>query len=108
VTAAPDDPPHASRASVRMDARLDAVTRRKVDDLAARFRQPRAAVLCHIMQWGLNRGPTGPLDPGDRQGPVRHLYLYVASDLRAQVEQAAAAAGVKVAPWPRTSAPSGT
>jgi predicted transcriptional regulator len=82
-----------------MDARLDGVTRRKVDDLAARFHQPRAAVLCHIMQWGLSRGPTRPLDPGDRQGPVRHLYLYVPSDLQTQTQTAAAAAGVNPAPW---------
>jgi hypothetical protein len=33
-----------------MDARLDAVTRQKVDDLATRFHQPRAAVLCHMAQ----------------------------------------------------------
>jgi hypothetical protein len=48
-----------------MDARLDATTRAKVDDLATRFHQRRAAVLCHIMHWGLNRGPTGRLDQGD-------------------------------------------
>jgi hypothetical protein len=101
VTAAPDDPPHASRASVRMDARLDVVTRRKVDDLAARFHQPRAAVLCHIMQWGLSRGPTGSLDLSARQGPVRHLYLYVPSDLQTRAQTAAAAAGVKPALWLR-------
>jgi Ribbon-helix-helix protein, copG family len=33
-----------------MDARLDATTRAKVDELAQRFHQPRAAVVCHIMQ----------------------------------------------------------
>ena len=37
------------RASIRMDARLDATTRAKVDDLAQYFHQPRAAVVCHIM-----------------------------------------------------------
>jgi len=41
--------------SIRMDARLDSATRTKVDALAARFHRPRAAVLCHIMQWGLSR-----------------------------------------------------
>jgi hypothetical protein len=51
------------------------------------------------MHWGLSRGPTGPLDPGDRQGPVRHLYLYVPSDLQTRAQTAAAAAGVKLAPW---------
>jgi predicted transcriptional regulator len=84
-----------------MDARLDAMTRAKVDDLAQHFHQPRAAVLCHIMHWGLSRQQTGPLDQGDAQGPVRHLYFYVPSDLRERVENTAAAAGMKVASWLR-------
>jgi hypothetical protein len=84
---------HEPRASIRMDARLDPMTRAKADDLARHFHQPRAAVLCHIMRWGLSREPTRPLDQGDVQGPVRHLYLYVASDLHARVEKAATAAG---------------
>jgi hypothetical protein len=90
-----------SRANIRMDARLDATTRQKVDDLAQHFHQPRAAVLCHIMQWALSREQTGPFDQGDAQGPVRHLYLYVASALYERVEQAAIAAGVNIAPWLR-------
>jgi hypothetical protein len=32
---------------------------------------------------------------------VRHLYLYVASDLHARVEKAATAAGMTIAPWLR-------
>jgi predicted transcriptional regulator len=81
-----------------MDARLDAMTRQKVDDLATRFHQPRAAVLRYIMHWGLSRRPTGPLDQGESQSPVRHLYLYVASELHARVEKAAIAVGVKAPP----------
>jgi hypothetical protein len=84
-----------------MDARLDPMTRAKVDDLARHFHQPQAAVLSHIMHWGLSREPTGPFDQGDAQGPVRHLYLYVASALYERVEQAAIAAGVNMAPWLR-------
>jgi predicted DNA-binding protein len=84
-----------------MNARLDPTTREKVDDLAQHFHQPRAAVLCHIIEWGLSRVQTGPLDQGDAQGPVRHLYLYVQSDLHERVEKAATAAGVRLAPWLR-------
>jgi hypothetical protein len=84
-----------------MDARLDSATRQKIDDLARRFRQPRAAVLCHIMHWGLSREPTGPLDQGESHDPVCHLYLYVPSELREHVEKAASAAGVNIAPWLR-------
>ena len=84
-----------------MDARLNAATRQKVDALAKRFHRPRAAVLCHIMHWGLSCAQIGPLDRRDTHGPVRHLYLYVPSELYAQVEKAATAAGVKAAVWLR-------
>jgi hypothetical protein len=84
-----------------MDARLDAETRQKVDDLAGHFRQPRAAVVSHMMRWGLNRAPGGALDQGASQGPVRHLYLYVDSDLYEAVRKAATTAGVTTAPWLR-------
>jgi hypothetical protein len=93
------NPPRAERSGIRMDARLDETTRQKVDDLATHFHRPRAAVSCHIMQWGLRRGET--LDQGASHGPVRHLYLYVTSNLHEHVEKAAAAAGVKAAPWLR-------
>jgi hypothetical protein len=75
------------------------MTRAKVDDLATHFHQPRAVVRSDIMEWGLGREQTGPLDQGEAQGPVRHLYLYVQSDLHERVEKAAIAAGVKFAPW---------
>jgi predicted DNA-binding protein len=97
----PDHTLHHPRASIRMDARLDADTRQKVDNLARHFRQPRAAVVSHMMRWGLSREPGGALDQGASQGPVRHLYLYVESDLHKHVEKAAAAAGVNTAPWLR-------
>jgi predicted DNA-binding protein len=84
-----------------MDARLDAMTRAKVDDLAKHYGQPRAAVLSYIMQWGLSRRQTGTLGQGDAQGPVRHLSLDVPFALHARVQKAAAAAGVHTAPWLR-------
>ena len=101
MTPSPDYGPDTPGRSLRTDARLDAETRQKVDDLARRFHQPRAAVLSFIMHWGLSRGQTGPLDQGESQGPVRHLYFSVASAFHARVEQAAAVAGVKTAPWLR-------
>jgi hypothetical protein len=54
--ASPNHQPDSSYASIRMDARLDTDMRQKVDNLAGHFRQPRAAVLHHIMQWGLEHG----------------------------------------------------
>jgi hypothetical protein len=81
VTTPRDLKPSQRPSSIRMDARLDSMTWEKVDDLARHFGRPRAAVLCHIMHWGLSQEQTGPLDQGDAQGPVCHLYLYVPSDL---------------------------
>src|SRR5262245_36826308 len=101
VNPLPDHRPGQQHAAVRMDARLDQTTRQKVDDLATRLDRPRAAVLCHIMEWGLSHGQTRTLNQGEAQSPVRHLYLYVASDFYAQVQKAATAAGVKFAPWLR-------
>jgi hypothetical protein len=101
VNASPDPQPPKSRTSIRIDARLDATTRAKVDELAKRFHKPRAAVVCYIMQWGLSRGQTGTLDGGESEGPVRHLSLYVDAELHARVEKTAIAAGVKTAPWLR-------
>jgi hypothetical protein len=98
----PDHTPSESRPGMRRDARLDATTRAKVDDLATRFHQPRAAVLSQIMQWGLSRGQTATLDQGNAQGPVLHLYLYVDAALHEQVEKVATAAGMNIGPWLRS------
>ena len=88
-----DDQPPKSHASIRMDARLDAMRRAKVDDLAKHFHQPRAAVVSHIMHWGLSHTQTETRDGGVSEGPVRHLSLVVDTALPAQVEQAVTAAG---------------
>jgi predicted DNA-binding protein len=101
VHAPPDHTLHNPHASIRLDARLDATTRQKVDDLARHLRRPRAAVLSHIMRWGLRREPGGALDQGASQGPVHHLYLYVDADLYEAVQKAATTAGVNTAPWLR-------
>jgi predicted transcriptional regulator len=101
VNPLPDRRPGQQRAAVRTDARLDAATRQNVDDLATRVDRPRAAVLCQIMAWGLSRAQPAHLDQGESPGPVHHLYFYVASELYEHVQQAAAAAGVKTAPWLR-------
>jgi hypothetical protein len=97
----PDQSLAEPRASIRMDARLDQMTRAKVDELAARFRQPRAAVLHRIMRWGLERGVMAAGAQGHTQGPVRHLYVYVDGDLYDAVQKAATTAGVTIAPWLR-------
>jgi hypothetical protein len=101
VNPSPDQKPPEPRSSLRMGARLDATTREKVDDLATRFHQPRAAVLSHIMHWGLSYRHTSMLDQGESRGPVHYFYLYIESKLHEQVRKAAVATGVKTAHWLR-------
>ena len=96
-----DHKPIQQRSSIRMDARLDAVTWEKVDDLAQRFHQPRAAVVCHSMHCGPSHEPTGTRDGGASEGPVRHLYLYIDTAWHQRVEKAASAAGMTIALWLR-------
>jgi hypothetical protein len=84
-----------------MNSRLDPVTRQNVDDLAQYFGRPRAAVSCQIVYWGMTHEQTGLLDQGEAQGPVHHLYCSVDAERQAQVEQAAAAVGMEIAPWLR-------
>jgi predicted DNA-binding protein len=96
----PDHKPREQHFSIRMDARLDQTTRQKVDELATRFHQPRATVLCHIMQWGLSHRQTATLEQIEK-GPVCHLYLSVESKLHERVQKAATTAGLKIASWLR-------
>jgi predicted transcriptional regulator len=93
----PDSQP---RPSIRMDAGLDAQTRGKLEHLATQFNQSRAAVLRQVMCWGLRRKPTGPIDD-TAPSPVQHLFFIVGAALHQQVKDAAAAAGVDMAPWMR-------
>ncbi len=43
---------HQPRFSVRLDARLDAITRAKSEELVASFQKSRVAVLRQVMGWG--------------------------------------------------------
>ena len=101
MTPSLDHQPSNLPSSIRTDARLDAATRQKVDDLAHHFHKPRAAVLCHIMRWGLSHGQSGLLNQRESPGQVRHLYCYVPLTLHEDVEKTAIAAGVNTAPWLR-------
>jgi hypothetical protein len=47
--------PRHVRYSARHQARLDAETHAKLQELAAAFRRKRSAILCYVMQWGLTQ-----------------------------------------------------
>jgi predicted transcriptional regulator len=84
-----------------MDARLDAMTRAKLDAFAEDFRRSRGAILREVMQWGLRRRQTGTIEQSNTQGPFQSLFLHVAPTLHMQVREVARSAGVGVAPWLR-------
>jgi hypothetical protein len=101
VNASSDPPPPESRTSIRMDARLDALTRAWVDEFAQRFHQPRAAAVCAITRRGLSRGPAARRAGGVSARHVRHLSLSVSSERHQRVQQATTVAGMHIAPWRR-------
>jgi predicted DNA-binding protein len=98
-----DGPVHTPRApqprrSIRMDAGLDTQTRAKLDDLATQFSQSRAAVLRHVMRWGL--GQKGPIATGVPRR-ITSFFFMVDAALHQQMREAAQSAGGDVAPWVR-------
>jgi predicted transcriptional regulator len=101
VTPSPDHTPREARTSIRMDAGLDKMTREKLEDLARAFHQSRAAVLRHVMRWGLTRVKTGTVDQHDLHGPVCHIFITIERELHEQVHEAAMGAGGNVTPWLR-------
>jgi hypothetical protein len=84
------------RDSVRYQARLDAETHAKLQELAATCHRTRAAVLRHILQWGLPQTHSWTIDGTP---PVtRHtLQLLLDPTLLQQVQEAAAAHGTRMA-----------
>jgi predicted transcriptional regulator len=93
--------PAPRRTSVRMDARLDTMTRAKVDALATTFHRSRGAVLREVMQWGMTRQAMGEIVHGDVQGPTTHLVFVVEATVHQDVGKAARGAGMDVATWLR-------
>jgi hypothetical protein len=84
-----------------MDARLDAVTRAKLEELATTFHRSRAAVLREVMRWGLSPGPVGKSGRDDAHGPFHSLFFEGTDALHQQVGKAARRTGMDGAPWLR-------
>jgi hypothetical protein len=68
----------------------------------AKVELERVSEFWGTFQWDISRERTEPLDHDELQGPVRHLYLYVASDLYERVKKVTTVAGVNIAPWLRS------
>jgi predicted transcriptional regulator len=97
----PSDPqPRQHRYRARHQARLDADTYAKLEELAAAFHRKRSAILRFVMQWGLvhSEGWTIDKSPVVAVPPVPVL---LEPELLQQVQHAAAAHGANMAAWLR-------
>jgi hypothetical protein len=82
--------PRQRRDRVRRQARLDAETHAKLEELARTFHRKRAAVLRFVMGWGLTQTQESTVDPSIPDRP--HLvHMLVEPELLQQVEEAAEA-----------------
>jgi predicted transcriptional regulator len=101
VMTPPRDPqPRHVRDRVRYQARLDAETHAKLEELAAAFHRTRSAILRHAMPWGLTQTRGWTIDRAV-PGTVRTVGMLLESELLQQVQEAAAAHGATVAAWIR-------
>jgi predicted transcriptional regulator len=97
----PRDPqPRHVRDRVRYQARLDAETHTKLEELAAAFHRKRSAILRHAMQWGLTQTRGWTVDRAV-PGTVRTVGMLLEPELLQQVQEAAAVHGATIAAWLR-------
>jgi hypothetical protein len=83
----PEPQPRQRRDSVRHQARLDAETHAKLEELARTVHRKRAAILRHVMGWGLTQTRGWTVAPSIPDRP--HLvHLLVESELLWQVQHA--------------------
>jgi hypothetical protein len=94
--------PHHRRVrySVRYQARLDAVTAAKLQELAAAFHRKHSAILRYVMQWGLAQTRGWTVDMAI-PGTGRTLSMLLEPDLLQQVQEAVAVYGASMAAWLR-------
>jgi predicted DNA-binding protein len=92
--------PRHIRYSARYQARLDAETSAKLEDLAAAFRRKRSAILRYVMQWGLRHSKAWIIDRSTVSA-VPPMPVLLEPELLQQVQGAAAAHGVSMAAWLR-------
>lgn len=88
------------RSSTRVEARLDAETQAKVEDLAHVFHRTRAAILRYVIPWGLTQLKEGTVEVAIPP-TVRTLSLWLDPELSQQVQAAARTHGVTGAAWLR-------
>jgi predicted transcriptional regulator len=86
--------------SARRQARLDAETHAKLEELTRTFRRKRSAILRYVMQWALTYMEAWMIDPSIPHRP--HLvHMLLERELLQQVQEAPDAHSVSVAAWLR-------
>jgi hypothetical protein len=88
------------RYSARHQARLDAETHAKLQELMAAFQKTRAAILRYVMEWGISRSANWRIDQSI-PAQVHLVPLLVEPELLQQAQATAAAHGMSVAAWLR-------
>jgi predicted transcriptional regulator len=92
--------PRTRRSSVRYQARLDAETHTKLEELARTFHRKRSAILRSVMPWELTQTRGWTVDMAV-PGTVCTLSLLLEPELLQQVQEAAAVHRSTVAAWLR-------
>jgi predicted DNA-binding protein len=92
--------PRTRRYSLRYQARLDAETSAKLQELAAAFHRKHSAILRYVMQWGLAQARGWTIDQS-LPAIVQTVGMLLEPELLQQVQEAAAAHGTTVAAWVR-------
>jgi predicted transcriptional regulator len=92
--------PRHVRYSVRHQARLDAETSAKLEELARTFHRKRSPILRFVMQWGLHHSTGWTIDRS-AVAVVSPVPVLLEPDLLQHVQDTAAAHGVSMAAWLR-------
>jgi predicted transcriptional regulator len=96
----PEPQPRQRRYSTRHQARLDAETHAKLEQLASTFHRKRSATLRYVMQWAISQSCGWAID----QSPVvavPPVPVLLEPELLQRVQDAAAVHGATVAAWIR-------
>jgi hypothetical protein len=93
-----DSKPRQRRYRIRHQARLDAETHAKLEELVSALHRKLAAILRFVISWGLAHTQEWTIDPSipDR---LHLMHILVAPELLQQVQAAADAHESSVAVW---------
>ena len=92
--------PRERRYSVRQQARLNAGTHAKLEELAAVLHRKRADILRYVMDWGVAHTQGWSIDPSIPDRP-RLVRMLLDPYLLQKVQDAAGAHGASITAWLR-------